>query len=247
MPGSATATGESCSIRSVRRTVVTALLGALAACALLIAPAQAKNTQELGRPGGGFSFPTPDCPENCQAIAQVTGFQVQLGDAKNPFMIRRPGFVNAFTIRLSKPNDDPIQFFKTTYGEKPQARLSILRSLKEKRKYKLIKQTQPFDLEPYFGSTPTIALRQPFRVHKGDVIALTVPTWLPAFAHNQSSDQAWRSSHSGDECTATNPPTAAHEKEGTTMVYGCFYRTARLLYSATFVGDPKPTNPATKR
>jgi hypothetical protein len=232
---------------AMRRMLTTALLCALAACALLAVPAQGRNTQELGRPSGGFPFPPPDCPENCQAIAQVTGFQVQLGDHKNPFMIRRPGFVNAFTIRLSKPTDEQVSFFKTTYGDTPQARLSILRSLKEKRKYKLIKQTQPFDLQPYFGSTPTIALRQPFRVHKGDVIALTVPTWLPAFAHNLSSDQAWRSSHSGDECTATNPPSAAHEKEGTVMTYGCFYRTARLLYSATFVGDPQPTNPATKR
>jgi hypothetical protein len=31
------------------------------------------------------------------------------------------------------------------------------------------------------------------------------------------------------------------------MTYGCFYRTARLLYSATFIGDPKPTNVTTKR
>ncbi|MEA2389029.1 MAG: hypothetical protein QOG41_1802 [Thermoleophilaceae bacterium] len=231
----------------MRRILLTALLCALAACALLAAPALGKNTQELGRPGGGFPFPTPDCPENCQAIAQVTGFQVQLGENKNPFMIRRPGFVVSFTIRLSKPSTDQVSFFKTTYGQTPQARLAIVRSLKKKREYKLIKQTQAFDLEPYFGSTPTIALRQPFRVHKGDIVALTVPTWLPAFAHNQSSDQAWRSSHSGDECTATNPPSAAHEKEGTVMTYGCFYRTARLLYSASFIGDPKPTNPATKR
>src|SRR4051812_35735362 len=101
----------------MRRMLTTPLVCALAAFALLAVPAQGKNTQELGRPSGGFPFPPPDCPENCQAIAQVTGFQVQLGDHKNPFMIRRPGFVNAFTIRLSKPTDEQVSFFKTTYGD----------------------------------------------------------------------------------------------------------------------------------
>ena len=231
----------------MRRIATAVMACASAACLALAAPALAHNTQELGRPGGQFSFPPPDCPENCQAIAQVTGFQVQLGDAHNPFRIRRPGFVTAFTVRLSKPSADQVSFFKTTYGDTPEVRLAIVRSLHKNRRYKLIKQTQAFHVEPYFGSTPTIALRQPFRVHKEDIIAITVPTWIPAFAHNLPSDQAWRSSHSGDECTATNPPSAAHEQEGTSREYGCFYRTARLLYSATFVGDPKPTNPASKR
>ncbi|HKP92189.1 MAG TPA: hypothetical protein VJT75_19625 [Thermoleophilaceae bacterium] len=225
----------------MRRTPLIVITCALA-CAVLAAPAVAKNTQELGRPSGEFPFPPPDCPENCQAVAQVTGFQVQLGEAHNPFRIRRPGYVTSFTIKLAKPDDEQIAYFKQTYGEKPTVRLAIVRSLHKDKQYKLMKQTQAFDLEQYFGSTPTIALRQPFRVKKEDIIAITVPTWMPAFAHNLSSDQAWRSSHSGDECVATLPPTAAHEEEGTKMTYGCFYRTARLLYSATFIGDPKPTN-----
>ena len=225
----------------MRRSLVIAVTCAVA-FAVLAGPAVAKNTQEFGRPGGEFPFPPPDCPENCQAVAQVTGFQVQLGEAHNPLRARRSGYVTAFTIRLSKPSAEQVQYFKTTYGEKPQVRLAVVRSLHDNKQYRLIKQTQAFDMEAYFGSTPTIALRQPFRVKKEDIIAITVPTWMPAFAHNLSSDQAWRSSHSGDECVATLPPTAAHEEEGTKKTYGCFYRTARLLYSATFIGDPKPTN-----
>ena len=211
------------------------------ACVALAPAAQARNTQELGAPGG-LGFVTPDCPEDCQSIAQVTGFQMHLGDTKNPFRIKRPGFVTAFTVRLSKPTDEQVAFFKSTYGETPRARLSLVEPLKKEGKFKLLKQTQAFELERYFGSTPTIALRQPFRVHKGEVVAITVPTWLPAFAHNLSNDERWRSSHSEDECNATSPPSAAQEKEGRVKRYECFYRTARLLYSATFVGDPKPTN-----
>jgi hypothetical protein len=231
----------------MQRLPLAAAACAIALLALLAAPALAKNTQELGRPKGEFAFPPPDCPENCQAVAQVTGFQVQLGDAHNPFRLRRSGYVTAFTVRLSKPSDDQVSFFKTTYGDKPSVRLAIVRSLHHAHEYKLLKQTQAFAMEPYFGSTPTIALRQAFRVKKDDIVAITVPTWLPAFSHNQSTDQAWRSSHSEDECTASLPPTAAQEEEGTTKAYDCFYRTARLLYSATFVGDPKPTNVAATR
>jgi len=156
--------------------------------------------------------------------------------------------VLAFTLRLAKPTTDQINFFKTTYGPKPTARLAVIRNVSQSKKtYRLLKLSQAFDMEPYFGSTQTFALHTPFRVHKDDIVALTVPTWLPAFSHNLPSDNAWRSSHSGSECTASAPPTAAHEKVGTTKVYGCFYRGARLLYSATFVPDPKITNTASAR
>jgi hypothetical protein len=230
----------------MKRAPFIALVLALA-CALLAAPAGASNQQELGRPGGGFPFPPPDCPENCQAVAQVTGFQVQLGDAHNPLRARRSGYVTSFTIRLSKPSAEQVDFFKGTYGDTPEVRLSLVRSLHHAHEYKLLKQTQAFKVEKYFGSSPTFALRQAFRVQKDDIVAITVPTWLPAFAHNLSSDQAWRSSHSEDECTQSSPPSAAQEEEGTKKDYSCFYRTARLLYSATFIGDPKPTNVASRR
>ena len=231
----------------MRRFRQISLVFALVACAIPATPALAKNTQELGRPHGGFDFPPPDCPENCQALAQVSGFQSQLGDAHDPFRIRRSGYVTAFTIALSKPNADQLSFFKAKYGDTPSVRLSLIHPDEKKHDYKLLKQTQAFKMEPYFGSAPTIALRQPFRVRKKDIIAITVPTWLPAFAHNVASDQAWRSSHSGDECTASDPPTAAHEDEDSVKTYGCFYRTARLLYSATFIGDPPKVNVASTR
>src|SRR3712207_8645335 len=124
----------------MHRTLVIALM-CTAACALLAAPAVAKNTQELGRPKGEFAFPPPDCPENCQAIAQVTGFQTRLGDRKNPFKIKRSGYITSFTVRLAKPNDEQVEFFKTTYGETPRARLALVRPLGDLR-FRLKKQTQ---------------------------------------------------------------------------------------------------------
>ena len=221
------------------------ILAIAAACAatvlVLAAPAQGASLRELGY-STAYPFPNADCPENCQAIAQVSGFQVQLGRYDVPFRLKRPGWIVAFTVRLANPSDDQTSFFKSTYGDKPEARLATLKRTKRKHRFKLLKQTQPFNLERFFGSTPTIALHQALRVHRNEIVAITVPTWLPAFAHNQPRDMAWRSSHSGSDCTATNPGQGAQQRVGSVVFYGCFYRTARLLLTTTFVADPKQTN-----
>ena len=79
-------------------------------------------------------------------------------------------------------------------------------------------------------------------VRKGQTVALTVPTWAPAFNGKLGQDMAWRSSHYGNDCTATNPGQGAQQRVGSVVFYGCFYRTARLLLTTTFVADPKQTN-----
>jgi hypothetical protein len=243
-------------MRSMARIRMAALACALAACTALAAPAAARNSQELGAPKGA-GFPKPDCPTNaaipsdpqgCQAIAQVTGFNYRVNGVHNPMRVKRSGYIVAFTVALAKPTDEQIGFFKTQYGAKIGARLAVVRSLHSGNQYKLLKQTQVFDLEPYLGSTPTIALRQAFRVHKDDIVALTVSTWLPAFSHNLSgAKERWRSSRQGDECTAASPPPDPHETLDSDKVYDCQYSGARMLYTATFIGDPKPTNIAAKR
>jgi hypothetical protein len=217
-----------------------AIVFACATLACCAGAAQASSTRELGYPSAS-PFPQADCPDNCQAVAQVSGMQVVLGSVRNPFRVTKPGYVVAWTIRLGQPNADQVNFFKTTFGTVPEARLSVFKSLKSKNRYKLTNQSIVFKLENYFGSTPTFVLQKPLRMHTNEILGLTVPTWVPAFAHGLDAHQAWRSSHSGSDCTATNPPQGAHQTLKTVKVYGCLYRTARLLFSATFVPDPKPT------
>jgi len=236
----------------MRRPLLTAFGCAAAACALA-APAGAVTVTEVGD-FKDVPLPPADCPgrpntSDCQSIAQLTGFQVQVGKHSVPYKIRKPGYVIAFTLRLSKPDASQVSFFKTTYGDTPEVRLSVIRQVgkSSKKEYKLLKQTQPFKMEPYFQSTQSYALHTPFRVHKDDIVAITAPSWLPAFAHSLPSDNAWRTSHSGSECTASTPPSAAQEKIGSTKVYGCFYRGARVLYSVTYVPDAQVTNTAAAR
>jgi hypothetical protein len=220
--------------------VVRRILPALAALFALAAAAPASaDVKELG---SSTAFPAASCPTDCQAIGQVTGYQVQIGSQKNPMQITKPGKIVAFTIALGKPNKDQTQFFNNLFGNEPEARLSILTLGHRKRRATLKAQSEIFKLSQYFGSTPTFALAKPIAVGPRDVVALTVPTWAPAFAVNLGADQAWRSSRSSENCNDVQQP-AAQQTLKTTRSYSCFYRTARLLYSATYIPNPTPTTP----
>jgi hypothetical protein len=218
--------------------VVRRLIPALAALIALSAAGTASaDVKELG---GSTAFPAASCPTDCQAIGQVTGYQVQIGSAKNPMQITKPGKIVAFTIALGQPNKQQTQFFNNLFGNQPQARLSILKLGHRHRRATLVRQSEVFNLAPYFGSTPTFALSKPISVWPRNVVALTVPSWVPAFAVNLGPDQAWRSSRSSENCNDVQQP-AAQQTLKTTRAYSCFYRTARLLYSATYIPNPTPT------
>ena len=223
--------------------VVRRILPALAALFALAAAAPA--SADLKELGAQSPFPAASCPTDCQAIGQVTGYQVQIGSAKNPMQISKKGKIVAFTIALGKPDAQQTQFFNNLFGNEPQVRLSILNLGHRKRRATLVAQSPIYKVSQYFGSTPTFALPKPIPVGPRNVVALTVPTWVPAFAVNLGADQAWRSSRSSENCNDVQQP-AAQQKLGTTRSYSCFYRTARLLYSATYIPDPTPTTPPKK-
>jgi hypothetical protein len=183
----------------------------------------------------------PSCPTDCQAIGRVSGYPVQIGALKNPYLINEPGTVVAFSIRLGKPDAEQTTFFSNLFGGQPQARLSILKPARTKRRHRLQAQSEVFDVQSYFGSTPTFALAKPIKVDKRTVVALTIPTWVPAFAVNQPNDVAWRFSR--ENCDDAQEP-AAQQTLKSLRTYACFKRTARPVYSVTFIPDPKPTNEA---
>jgi hypothetical protein len=191
-------------------------------------------------------LPRASCPENCQVIAKVTGYTARLGTSRNPYRVNRDGKITAWSIRLGKPSASVISGFDDVFGRPSQARLSVLELGKKKRRAQLVAQSPLVDLAPYFGSSPTFALRRPIDVEKRQVLALTVPTWAPAFAVGLSEDNAWRAPRNPEDCNDVER-AAVHGTVGNVRRYRCFYRTARLLYTATFVPDPKVTNPPDER
>jgi hypothetical protein len=105
-----------------------------------------------------------------------------------------------------------------------------------------VNQSELFEVQDYFGSSPSFVLDRPMRVKRTNWIAITVPTWAPIFANNLTRSDWWRSSRAKDSCEA---PRSLRQFALTELreisVFGCTYSGARLLFTATFVPDPRPT------
>ena len=217
---------------------------------LVVAGVAVGHVSELGTT---LDQNTAACPDNCQAIGQVSGFQIQQGTRKLPYRLRSYGKVVAFTVKLGNPNDSQVTFFNRLFGGPPQIELTVLKPYvapkgqpKQPNKYILAGASPLFDLQNYLGSEPTFALPRPLTIKPGYIVGITVPTWAPAFAVNLGDDMQWRSSRDPKACDDVRQ-NAAQDIRGSARTYGCVYKTARLLYTVTYIPDPKPTNTPTKK
>jgi hypothetical protein len=179
------------------------------------------------------------CPATpCLAVSRTTGFQVKVAAVHNPLSAPRSGTVVAWTIALGKPNATQIKFFNANEGGPAEAGIAILRPQRSPNlTYKLVAQGPPVKLEPYFGKTAQFPLETTIPVKKGDVVALTVPSWAPALALGFGGDTSWRASRPRKGCTSTSAQTT-DTVIGAPVQYFCLYQTARLTYSATLISTP---------
>jgi hypothetical protein len=225
------------------------LLLTLALAAALALPASASaRIIELGGTADAASLNCPGTTEApCVAAVRMTGYQGRAsGGPKNPFYIRRDGFLVAFTLQLAKPTAEEIKFFNDNFGTPSTARISVLRrgtTRKTRLGHRLISQSDPFELDSYFGSKPTFVFDQPIPVKKGNWIAITVPTWAPLLATNLARTNWWRSSRPKGSC---EPPKSlrqfALQDLRELVQFGFTYNGARLLYTVTYVPSNHVTN-----
>jgi hypothetical protein len=226
----------------MKRTLL--VLSALVAALALPASASARIV-ELGEQAEAAN---PSCPgDPCEAAVRVTALQGSMaGGRKNPYYIRRAGYIVAFTVRLSQPTADQITFFNDNFGSPAQVRLAVLRrgdTRKTRLNYRLVGQSELFEVDRYLGSSPTFVLSEPLRVRRTNWIAITVPTWAPMFANNLGRDDWWRASRARDSCDGDDSLRQfAVEDLREVNTFGCTYSGARLMYTATYVPDPKPTS-----
>jgi hypothetical protein len=226
------------------------LTSALAAACAVLAPAASARIVELGSVADAASLNCPGTTESpCVAAVRMTGYQGRAsGGPKNPYYIRRDGHLIAFTLRLAKPTEDEVNFFNNNFGSPSLARISVLRrgdTRKTRLNHRLIRQSDRFELDRYFGSRPTFVFDRPIKVRKGNWIAITVPTWAPLLATPVDRANWWRSSRASDSC---DPPKSlnqfAMEDLREVNKFGCTYHSARLLYTVTYVPSNHVTNPA---
>ena len=200
--------------------------------------------------------PPPSCPGKivnnvevipCRVEGHVTGFQVLAGGVPQPYDAPFDGKIVAWSISLARPSrtdgkdtTDEVSFFNEFLGSPSKARIGVLRRIEGSRppQYKLVRQSPLQILNPYFGRTVIFALDHPLTILKGQVVALTIPTWAPMFAFNIGENSTWRGSRKPGHCSDKADIQGGFPQQGVgkTKTYGCYYSNARLLYTATVVG-----------
>lgn len=218
---------------------------ALAVCLLGAAASTASaKTYELGASTDGASV---SCPDNCFVVTRTTALQVRTGTLRYPTTVPKSGRIVAFTLQLGSLSDRQIHFFNSTYGGTSRVQLAVLREqARPARSYEVVATTGVFKVQPFFGTTVQFPLKTTLAARKGDIVALTVPTWAPVLAVNLPKENGWRASRA-DSCTDLLTQTAQMTLGNATQ-YKCLYQTARVTYTSTLVTTPvAPTPPADTR
>ena len=230
-------------LQVVKRTIqIVAIAGVLA----LPAWADARVSElGSGAPAVKVSCPLPE--SDCNAVTRVTGYQVRSGTVRNPFRVPRDGYIVAFSVRLANVSSRQFDFFSSSFGGDPRARLAILRKGtrgRDRRLFRLLRQSRTRNLAPFLGSTPTFVFGRPLRVKRGHIVALTVPTWAPTFAINLGRTDMWRGSRlKRNNGCANVTRQAAQQRVGRRgrKRYECDNFGGRLLYTATYIPDNRRT------
>ena len=175
-------------------------------------------------------------------IAKVTGFQTLASRRTErkalPFRVPFNGELTSWTISLAFPTDQQRAYFNENWGSPAKARIGVLRRVPKTKppRSRLVRQSPPRSLAGWFGRTPRFRLPEAIPVRRGQILALTVPTWAPALVIDVNKRNRWRASRSPNRCLKPEHQRRSrpHQVLGG-RVYGCLYETARLLYSARIV------------
>jgi len=218
---------------SMRAMTRPALLAALAALLLIPSTASAVPTELGALPQGT----TGSCPgDPCEALTRATAYQAKVGPDRTLYRAPAGGRVVGWSLALGDPSAGQVRGFNEAFG-RPQAALVILRPGRGVR-HRVVRKGPMTDLTRWLGRTVQFPLTRSLPVRKGDLIAVTVPTWAPIMRLGEPATTSWRASRPAAECRDVTTQRSMLGRR-TTADFGCLYRTVRLTYSATFVPYPR--------
>jgi hypothetical protein len=247
---------------------LSAVAAAIALCALAaVVPNAAAETIELGQTKSPVVSPT--CPSNlppaqCTIIlTRSTALQTMRDGVVMPTRVRQPGVIVAFTVGLSALSSDyataqaDIHALDVRYGGTTRAAITVLKPVGRPRlnRWQVVAESPLFHLEPYLGTVVqfpladslgapgTPAMAAPLPVAKGDVVALTVPTWAPVLSFGLSTTQfAYRQSRRAN-CPHPAAAQQAQVTLGQEAIYRCEYAGTAVQYTATEITTPVAVQP----
>jgi len=186
------------------------------------------------------STAVPSCPGTtavpCTVVSRTTALQEVVGRQLLPMKLHRTGRVVGWQIALSSPTVTQIKYFDAHEGGPAEAALAVLRHV-HRLDYRLVAVSPVVHVQPYFGQTATFALDTSIPVHAGDVIALSVPTWVPALELRAGRRTAWRASRPSSQCSDVTQDTA-QLTVGSVGSYSCLYQTALVEFGAVEISTP---------
>lgn len=236
------------------KRAVSALAAIIAAAVLVPAIASASELQI-----GVTSSPvvSPTCPANAQGpkcdilLTQVTSYETLRDGVANPDTIKKSGEIVAFTVGLAGTNVITPQIVAaedSRYGGPPEAQLTVLRptGTPASPAFRVAAVSAVVKLRSELGKVAEFPLLTPLPVVRGEILALTVPTWAPVlsfeldttkFAYAQS--KAKMPTGKGlTTCDTAGGVNLAQIIVGQLSSYGCTYPGTRVEYSALEVTTP---------
>ncbi len=215
----------------------------LSAAALLVPAIASAKIIEVGKIEAGSK---PSCALDltgeCKLfLVGTTVYQTRVGTNRSPMVVPANGRIVAWTIALAKLKKDQIALAVDGWGGESAAQITILTRRKATRKKKggaiVVNQGEARKLEPYFGKTVQFPLLRSIRVTKGQVLALSVPTWAPVLAIGLDRSTTYKASRAKGGCDDFTGQTVQLPLKQFSPYY-CDYDGARVAYSVTIVTDP---------
>ncbi|HET9094063.1 MAG TPA: hypothetical protein VFN36_03160 [Solirubrobacteraceae bacterium] len=241
------------------KTVARSLTLAATAAALLPAAASAAEVQ-VGVTTSPLVAPT--CPADAQGasctiiLEQVTAYETLRDGVANPDTVRRSGIISSFTLGLAGTKlitPAILAAEDQKYGGPPEAQLTALVPIgtPSHPSFRVAAQTTVVKLRSELGRVAEFPLITPLPVVRGEVLALTIPTWAPVlsieqpttkFAYAQSRTKQMIYSKplkkSISSCNTTGTTNFAQVVVGQLSGYSCTYAGTRIEYSALEITTP---------
>jgi hypothetical protein len=231
------------------KRAVSALAAALTAAVVVPAAASAANLQ-IGITASPVI--SPICPANAQGtkckivLTHVTAYETLRDGVATPDTIRQSGVISAFTLGLAGTNlitPTILANLDKAYGGPPEAQLTVLRATgtTANPSYRVAAESGLVKLRPELGKVAEFPLVAPLPVVRGEILALTVPTWAPVLSFELAPTKfsyVQSRSTSGGSCNTASGANLAQIVVGEFSSYSCSYPGTRIEYSALEITTP---------
>ena len=239
------------------------VLAAIAVAAIVVPATASAAELKIGVTPSPLVSPT--CPADAQGsnctivLDQVTAYETLRDGVANPDTIKRSGVISSFTLGLTGTNlitPTVMAHLNQVYGGPPEAQLTALRPVgtPTNPSFRVAAQSEVVRLRGQLGQVAEFPLITPLPVVRGEILALTIPTWAPVlsieldstkFAYAQSRTKGWttdtKTKQRVSTCNTSGTTNFAQIVVGELSNYSCNYPGTRIEYSALEITSPAAT------